>query len=158
MDAEKKKEFTRRISQSNRSGLIVVMYDMLYTYIEEAAQEYASENYEAFKEAVRHADRVAAELSEALDFRYGLAGQLYPLYTFLRKSLMMCIVKNNIDGLKEAKRVLNPLYAAFEKVAAQDESEPLMQNTQQVYAGMTYGKETLKESYQEPDTSRGFFA
>lgn len=33
-----------------------------------------------------------------------------------------------------------------------------MQNTQQVYAGMTYGKNDLTETFQMPETSRGFFA
>ena len=158
MDAEKKQEFTRRISQSNRSRLVLVMYDMLYEYLEEAQGAHETGDYEGFKKACRHADRVVAELVEALDFTYPLAGQLYALYTFIRKCLMLGIVKNDTQGISDAKRVLNPLHSAFEKVAEQDKSEPLMRNTQQVYAGITYGKENLKESFQEPDTSRGFFA
>lgn len=158
MDAEKKQEFTRRISQSNRSGLVLVMYDMLYEYLEEAQGAHKMGDYEGFKKACRQADRVVAELVEALDFTYPLAGQLYALYTFIRKSLMLGIVKNDMQGICDAKRVLNPLHSAFEKVAEQDKSEPLMRNTQQVYAGITYGKENLKESFQEPDISRGFFA
>ena len=158
MDAEKKQEFIRRISQSNRSGLVIILYDMLYTYMEEAESEHAARNYDAFKDAVRNADQVVAELAGTLDFTYVLSGQLYPLYTFLRKSLMMSVVKNSTQGISDAKRVLMPLYTAFEKVAEQDTSEPLMRNTQQVYAGMTYGNENLIESFQEPDTPRGFFA
>lgn len=157
MNAEKKQEFTRRIVQSNRSGLVIVMYDMLNVYMDEAQNAHAMGDYEDFKKSLRHADRVVAELAEALDFTYPLAGELYALYTFLRKSLMSGIVKNDTQGIMDAKRVLNPLHAAFIKVAEQDTSEPLMRNTQQVYAGITYGKENLKESFQEPDTSRGFF-
>jgi flagellar protein FliS len=125
--------------------------------MEEAQDAHAMGNYEEFKKSLRNTDRVVAELADALDFTYPLAGELYALYTFLRKSLMSCMVKNDTQGIVDAKRVLTPLYTAFVKVAEQDTSEPLMRNTQQVYAGITYGKENLKESFHEPDTSRGFF-
>ena len=39
---------------------------------------------------------------------------------------------------------------------AQDHSEPLMKNTQQVYAGYTYGRDNLVETCQDSDSSRGF--
>lgn len=158
MDTEKKQDFTRRISQSNRSGLVVVMYDILETYLDEAEQNHAKGDYEQFKQALRNGDRVLVELSESLNFAYHLAAELYPLYTFARKALMKSIIKNDTTGISAAKRVLKPLHAAFEQVAGGDSSEPLMRNTQQIYAGMTYGKENLKESIQEPETSRGFFA
>lgn len=157
MNSEKKQEFTRRISQSNRSGLVVVMYDILEAYLDEAIEYKERDDYENYRQAVRNADGVLAELSEALNFTYGLSGELYALYNFSRKTLMQTIIKNDIQGILETKRVLKPLHAAFEKVAAEDTSEPLMRNTQQIYAGMTYGKENLKESIQEPETSRGFF-
>ena len=38
----------------------------------------------------------------------------------------------------------------------EDPSAPLMRNTQQIYAGYTYGKNDLVETYQDFDTSRGF--
>lgn len=38
----------------------------------------------------------------------------------------------------------------------EDTSAPLMRNTQQIYAGYTYGKNDLVETYQDFDTSRGF--
>lgn len=158
MDAEKKQEFTRRIAQSNRSGLIVIQFEMTETYMEDAKAALDADDYDAFKTAIHNADRVLAELSETLNFKYALAGELYALYNFARRSLMLCIVRKNCQGIEDARRVLVPLRKAFEKVAAQDTSEPLMQNTQQVYAGMTYGKEDLNESFQEPETSRGFFA
>ena len=158
MDAEKKQEFTRRISQSNRSGLVVIMYEILEEYLTDAEKAHEEGKYEEFKEAIHHGDRVLLELSEILNFTYGLATQLYALYNFSRRALMMSIVKNDTQGILDTRRVLAPLHTAFEKVAEGDTSEPLMHNTQQVYAGMTYGKENLTESFQELDTSRGFFA
>lgn len=156
MDAAKKQEFTRRITQSNRGGLVVILYDMADTYLADAKDAHGKGDYEAFKDHVHHADRVIAELSDMLDFRYPLAGELYPLYTFVRRELMLAIVKKRTKELDDSKRVLGHLQEAFQQAALQDTSEPLMQNAQQVYAGITYGKGNLTESCQEPDTSRGF--
>ena len=46
------------------------------------------------------------------------------------------------DAVRE---VMTKLKEAFEEVAKQDTSGPLMENTQQVYAGLTYGKGSLNE-------------
>ena len=135
MDSRTKQDFTRRITQSNRSELVVVLYDICFSYLEEAEKNLKEKDFDVYKEAVRKADAVIGELQAALNFQYELSPQLYP----------------------HAKRVLSGLYQAFCEVAKQDTSEPLMHNTQQVYAGMTYGKEQLNENFQESDTSRGFF-
>ena len=117
-----------------------------------------AKDFTAYKEAVRKADSVIGELQAALNFQYELSTQLYPLYSYCRRELMRGMYQQNGDGIAHAKRVLSGLYQAFCEVAKQDTSEPLMHNTQQVYAGMTYGKEQLNENFQESDTSRGFFA
>ena len=52
---------------------------------------------------------------------------------------------------------MTKLKAAFEEVAKQDTSEPLMENTQQVYAGLTYGKGSLNEVLMSRDEyNRGY--
>lgn len=33
-------DFTRRISQCNKGGLIVIMYDIVFAYLDEAKQSY----------------------------------------------------------------------------------------------------------------------
>ena len=65
--------------------------------------------------------------------------------------------ENRLDGLLEAKKILGRLHGSFIEVARQDTSSPIMQNTQQVYAGMTYGRASLNENYMDLDNQRGFF-
>ena len=67
------------------------------------------------------------------------------------------VIKKDLEELAGAEVVLMNLYEAFLEAAKQDHSNPLMQNTQQVYAGITYGRNNLTETFQEP-ASRGFFA
>lgn len=40
MKKEQIVDFTRRISQANRSGLVVVMYDIFFTYLNDARAAY----------------------------------------------------------------------------------------------------------------------
>ena len=39
MDSRTKQDFTRRITQSNRSELVVVLYDICFSYFDEAEKK-----------------------------------------------------------------------------------------------------------------------
>lgn len=158
MKQEQIKDFTRRISQCNKGSMIVIIYDIVFTYIEDAKQSYAAGDHEGFKNALRKAQRAVDELIHALNFQYEVSKNLYSLYVFSKETMAKAIVKNSTDELEDVLAVLKDLYEAFMEASKQDHSLPLMQNTQQVYAGMTYGKNDLTETFQVPETSRGFFA
>lgn len=158
MNKEQISDFTRRVSQCNKGGLIVIMYDIVFTYLDDAKEAYGKNNREEFKEAVRKADRAVLELINALDFSYEIAKELYPLYVFCREELAKSMYRNQLEELEHTEKILRRLYDSFVKAAEQDTSGPLMSNTQQVYAGYTYGRDNLTETCQELDTSRGFLA
>ena len=52
MDAEKKREFTRLISQGNRSELVVIQYEIFYAYMEDAKAAHENGDYEGFRAAI----------------------------------------------------------------------------------------------------------
>lgn len=156
MKKEQISDFTRRISQCNRSGLVVIMYDIVFAYFADAKEAYANADWEEFKTAIRKGERAIDELISALNFSYDLAGQLYSIYVFCRDSLAKAMYRRKIEDLELAERLMRRLYDGFVKAAEQDTSEPLMSNTQQVYAGYTYGRQDLVETCQDFDTSRGF--
>ncbi len=158
MKQEQIRDFTRRISQCNRGGMIVVIYDIIFAYIEDAKESYADGNYEGFRVALIKAQRGVDELMQALNFRYDIAKNLYSLYVFVKETMAKAVIKRSMGELEGAEVVLKNLYEAFCEAAKQDHSNPLMRNTQQIYAGITYGKNDLTETFQEPETSRGFFA
>ena len=82
---------------------------------------------------------------EDLDFSYEISGNLYAEYQFVKKLLAMAVCKNTAQNLRDAQQVLKNLYDAFQEAAQQDTSEPLMQHAQQVVAGMTYQKGSLRK-------------
>ena len=148
MTDEKKKEFTRRLTQCNASEMIVIQYEIFFTYLDDALEAYELGG-EPYRMAIRHADAVLVRLQDSLDFKYDLAKQLYPLYTYSRRQIAL--------ALANARNVMRKLYDAFAQIAAEDTSEPVMHNTETVYAGYTYGKHALNESaYDGSSNSRGF--
>ncbi len=157
MTQEKKQEFTRRLSCCNRGGMVVVMYDILFAYLEDAEESHPKD-YGAFKASVGKAQQVIRRLMDDLDFTYPIAGSLYGAYQFANKHLSLAVCKNGVQNVRDAKRVLGNLYEGFVEAARQDTSEPLMQHTQQVVAGMTYQKGSLTETLQGSENSRGFLA
>ena len=158
MTQEKKQEFTRRLSCCNRGEMIVILYDILFTYLDDAIAAKEQGTYEEFRESAGKAGQVVHRLMDDLDFTYPIVSELYPAYQFVSKLLALAVCKNTADSLKDAKRVLKNLYDGFTEAAKQDSSGPLMQHTQQVVAGMTYQKGSLTETLQGSESSRGFFA
>lgn len=158
MKKEQIVDFTRRISQCNRGELVVVMYDIYFAYVEDAKAAYKSEEWTAYKDALRKAQRTLDELISALDFSYELAGNLYSIYIFCKDSLAKSMYKRDVADMEHAGRLMAKLYEGFVAAAKQDTSEPLMKNTQQVYAGYTYGRDDLVETYSDSNKSRGFLA
>ena len=146
MESSLKQEFTRRLSQCNHGEMIVIMYDIVFAYIEEAKQAHENDQYEEYKQAIRKALATVDTLINALDFKYEISRELHKLYMFAKTSLSKSIYQNRLDGILDAEKVLKRLYTSFCEAAKSDTSKPIMRNTQQVYAGMTYGKNTLNES------------
>ena len=153
MTKEQIQQFTLRITQSNRSGIIVVMFEALEVYLKEIGEN--KDNYEAFKTSVRNAQNVIYGLSDALDFKYEISQGLYEIYDFLIRALEMVIIKKDTTEFPRLLKIVTSMRETFEKVHEQDESPVLMQNTQQVYAGLTYGRDSLNETSGSNEGSGG---
>lgn len=155
MENSLKQEFTRRLCQCNNGEMIVIMYDIVFAYMDEAKKAHENASYEEYKAVIKKTQEGIDTLIGALDFKYDLAKDLYKLYVYTKNCLAKAIYQNKTQGLEEAEKILKRLYTSFCEVAKTDTSGPLMKNTQQIYAGMTYGRNTLNENCFE-DNQRGF--
>lgn len=156
MTREKKQDFILRISQSNRSQLVVIIYEIILTYLEEAKVAYEKKDMEEFRESIRKAQPFVSELMEALDFKYAISIELLQLYLYVNKALVRSILRREKRNLESAIVVLETLKVGFIGVSEQDDSAPLIQNAQQIYAGLTYSKGRLTETLKDENLSRGF--
>ena len=157
MQKEAVQAFTARITQASKSELIVILYEMILTEIKEAEEAFERKDMEAFDKELKQAQKYLGELMAVLDYRYKLAYDLASLYQYVNERIINAMIRKKPDSLKSAVSVLQKLLIGFEGVSREDTSGPMMRNTQQLYAGLTYGKGTLNETYIDPnDGNRGF--
>ena len=128
MTQEQKQEFTRRISQENHSGLILVLCDIFHTYGMDAMAAYEAENMTTYLQTIGQARRAMQELIECFSKEDPLG----------RKP----------DELDRCVQMVDDLRVGFVHLHELDNEGAVMQNVHQVYAGLTYGKGTLNESIQ----------
>ncbi|MCR4923492.1 MAG: flagellar protein FliS [Lachnospiraceae bacterium] len=146
MTKEQIQEFTLKITQANPSEIIVLVYDMADQYIKDALEAFDKNDREGFRNNCKNAGRCVGDLMEALDFRYEPSVPLMRIYIYISKEITLAPVKNDVEGLKAVKGLMLSLRDSFKEMAKQDKSGPVMGNTEQVYAGLTYGKNSLNES------------
>ncbi len=156
MNKGKSQEFAARVAEASRSELTVIVYDVILEDITEA-RDICDKDRAEFKHLCLHASRFVSELMRTLDFRYDLAKELMRLYIYVNGKLNEAAFSGRVKPLDEAERVMPKLREAFAEVAKQDKSGPLMAHTQQLTAGLTYGKGSLNEVTLD-ETNRGFLA
>ena len=153
MTDEVRKNFTMRISQANQSGLVVILYEMYLAYLDDARQ--AANDKVKLRESLRRARGCVDELIRSLDFRYAPANHLLQLYIYVIKEMAGADARCSVEPLKICRKIMTELLSAYREVSRQDTSPPIMENTQTVYAGLTYGKGELTESLSHQG-NRGF--
>ncbi|MDE6846052.1 MAG: flagellar export chaperone FliS [Lachnospiraceae bacterium] len=156
MTKELKQEYTLRISQANKTQLITILYEMVLLYIDEAEEALDADNRMEYKSAIRKIRGCMNELTASLNFDYELAQNFLQLYLYVNRELVKASSHNDRENLEHVRQVIDQLHKAYEQIEAQDTSGPVMGNTQTVYAGLTYGRNTLTENIADPSANRGF--
>ena len=155
MTRECKQQFTLRITQANSTQLVVILYEMLLCYLDEASEALRVQNREALREAVRKARGCLNELMLSLHMEYEPAPQLLQLYLFCIRRLASAEVKREEQPLSEIRRVIEPLCDAYRQIEEQNTKGPMMNNSQTIYAGLTYGRNALTENMADQGANRG---
>lgn len=156
MTRELKQEFTLRISQANKTQLITILYEMVLLYIDEAKEALDAENRMEYKSVIRKIRGCINELTGSLNFEYELAQNLLQLYLYVNRELVKASSHYDKENLEHIRKVIEQLHAAYKEIEVQDTSGPVMGNTQTVYAGLTYGRNTLTENISDSSSNRGF--
>lgn len=159
MNKEAIQGFNARITQASRSELVVILYEIILTEIEEARNALKEDNLQGFNRSLKQAQKGINELIATLDYQHSISYDLLSLYLYTNKMLISSMLKKDSSALDSAIMILEKLLVGFQGVSKEDKSGPVMRNTQQVYAGLTYGKGTLNETYLDPSNgNRGFIA
>ena len=159
MTQEQIQAYTYRVSQASPCELIVIIYDIILDDVKNARSAKTAGDDKQYQADLSHAVKFVNELMDALDFSQPVSFRLMSLYIYVNKMLAKARVSGNCDSLSDVEMIIEKLRAGFDGIKNQDTSGPVMQNVQQVYAGLTYGKGTLNETYlNAQDYNRGFQA
>ncbi|MEG1846842.1 MAG: flagellar protein FliS [Lachnospiraceae bacterium] len=158
MTNELKKEYAVRITQANKTQMIVILYEMLLTYVTDAKTAHNAEDKAEFQENIKRAKACLDELTQSLHLEYEIAGNLLQLYLYVNRSFNAASRKQQTEPLEDIISIISELCEAYIEVSKQDDSEPMMSHTQSIYAGLTYSKNELTENLSGESNNRGFLA
>ena len=157
MTQTQKKEYTARVAQANRSELVVIIYELFFIAMDEAEQAFKKGKLEEGVKEIKRAEGFLQELMGSLDKRYEVAQNLMNLYRYVHEQLIFSVIRRKMVHADTVREVMGKLKDAFIEVAKEDDSAPVMENTQQLYAGLTYGKGALNEVLLSDDAdNRGY--
>lgn len=153
-----KQQYTLKITGANRSQLVVILYEIFFIYVEDAKTSHEKKDRTGFRLNIQRARGCVNQLMSTLDFQYSISSGLMQLYLYVNRELAKAETSNNPDPFDGIKIVMKGLHESFEIISDQDTSGALMENTQTVYAGLTYSKNNLNESLSNQRSNRGFLA
>lgn len=156
MTDEKIKEVTLRISQANASGLVAIIYELTIETLQEAVDAFAQDDKEEYKALVRKGEKYVQELMHGLEFESEIARSISHDYARINSLLIQGRITLDENLILQARDILLYLQPTFVRIAKEDSDAPMMENTQKVYAGLTYGKTSLNELAVDPMKNRGY--
>ena len=159
MTKEQISSYTMRISQANTAQLALILYEIIIGSVEDALFNFEKNDMDSFEHDVVQAQNFLQELISMSRMDSKTAADTMSIYLFVDHELLMSLVKKQPANLTECLGYLKSLQKSFVTIAETDTDGPLMENTQQVYAGLTYGKGYLNESMDPMgNPNRGFQA
>ena len=147
--------FSRKITNASKSQLVVIMYEVAIKYIDDGIEALNNNEVDSYRLNLKRSKAVINELISVLDMTQKISVELRRLYVFMVGVLVKADIRKETDELLRVREMLKKLMEAFSVVSESDGSGPLMENTQAVYAGLTYSKDSLNENIYSA-TNRGY--
>ncbi len=158
MTKDKIKDYTLRVTNANKSEMIVILYDIALTYADDARKALESGEKEGFRAEVGHIKSVIRELMDSVNTATETGMNLLRLYIFCNGELTKAFIEPDMEPVYHVSGILSKLREAWETVSMQDESGPVMTNAEKVYSGFTYGRNSMSNDISNADSNRGYLA
>lgn len=147
-----------KVANATQGQLLQMTYELLLHSMDHIKKYGLAKDHQELIAEVQHARRILQELIDTLNFEQDLSKDLLRIYVYINGILIKNLISYDGALIEEAKGLINKLLEGWSEVVASNEgSIKVMNNAQQVYAGLTYGKSDLNESVLD-DTNRGFKA
>ena len=158
MTLEKKQEYTLKITQANKTQMITILYEMVMDYLNDAIDEIGIGKKDEASRSILKAQNCIDELIRSLFLQYELARNLKEIYLFSKRELMVAGATYSSHRIWRVLQNFKRLHEAYVELEKEDDSRQIMDNTQKVYAGLTYGRYSLNENVGAASYNRGLMA
>ena len=143
-------DYVARVSNSNPIGLVAITYELIISHVDDAIIDCDNE-----KEFTRHIElsiELLGTLIEALNMNYELSRTLFALYIYVNKLLIKAKFTEKTAPLEDVRKILTPLLTGWQELADNElNTEPTMDKSQKIFAGLTYGRGELNEYIHEDE-------
>lgn len=157
MTNEQIKDFTLRVTQANHSELMIILFDVEKAFIKDGITEYEAGNVDGYVKSIELAKKAHNEIMSGVNEEDKAGRNMLSVLRYIYKMLIASAIKRVPQELDRMLEMLDKFRECFVAIKAVDDPEPVMKNTHQVYAGLTYGRGTLNESVSmDGYSNRGF--
>lgn len=113
MTGEERKEYGMKVTQAGGSGLVVITYDIIAKYLDDAMAALNKSDNAEYRRCLGLARAFLAELTGALDMQYEVSKKLMALYIFMNKVIVRADITKDVTELVRIKEMLSKLREAF---------------------------------------------
>lgn len=138
--------YKMRITQAGIAELTLIMLEMEMQWMTEALEAYDRQDEEEFLAGVDKAQAVQVELMNVMNMDNPIAVDVYSVFAYVNKQLINAKLKRKPFEMERLKQLLSRHYKSFQAIAATDTEGPVMEQSEKIYAGLTYGSKGLMES------------
>lgn len=135
---------TARVVNSSQLELVTLSYEVILDNLKTSLNNINDIDLKISKAFLK-------DLSNALDMKYEISKNLKQLYNYVDELLVSCEISSDENRrreyLNESIKIITKLYDAYNKIVNdQNEKEKVMENTDAIYSGLTYGMNGLNET------------
>lgn len=148
MNKEKINEYVVRITQSSRCQLVAISCEIAVEYMQDARSVLKETDKKMFSFYIKKAMDFVDNLSSSLDMKYPISGNLLSLYMYVKRILIHANVSYTDENIESCISVMKSIGEAYADISKKDEDgQKLIENSQQIYAGYTYGRDSRLNEY-----------
>lgn len=153
-----KEDYVAKISNASPLQLVIINFEIIMDYINESKKYIGTKN-KNFDFNIRKARQFLMELRCSLNMNYEISANLMSVYNFVDASLAKYLFNENVKLADDCINILNNILGGFKGIEdTEKDKTSLMQNTHQIYAGLTYDKKGNLEEFIDTKSNRGFKA
>ena len=146
MTTEEMNVYKLRITQAGIAELTLIMLEMEMQWIDEAVLAYDGGKTEEFLDCVDKAQGTQVELMNVLNMENPVAVDMFSVFAYINKLSIQSKIKKEPQELSRCREMLGKFYQSLQVIAGSDTAGPVMEQSEKVYAGLTYGTHGLVES------------